>query len=317
MTSFLYKRLCQAIFVAWSVGTVTFVLMRLIPGDIAYRIAAGRYGYDYVDLDAAKAVSEELGLDRPAIELYFNWLWELVQFNLGRSLVSGELVINELAHQLGHSILLATTAMVVSLLIAVPIGVYCGRHAGRLPDTFSLFTSIVMKAQPVFLIGLALVIIFALKLNWLPVAGFGGPSFIVLPAVTLALSMAAMSNRIIRNSTQQVTGSQYFLFARLKGLSYSQAFERHGKVNIALPVIAFIGVQTVTLIEGIVMVESLFSWPGIGHALSHAIFARDIPMIQGAALLMGLLFVLINTLVDVVNYILDPRLRAKTAEGMS
>jgi peptide/nickel transport system permease protein len=139
MTSFLYKRLCQAIFVAWSVGTVTFVLMRLIPGDIAYRIATGRYGYDYVDLDAAKAVSEELGLDRPAIELYFNWLWELVQFNLGRSLVSGELVINELVHQLGHSILLAATVMVVSLVIAVPIGVYCGRHAGKQPDTFVHF----------------------------------------------------------------------------------------------------------------------------------------------------------------------------------
>jgi peptide/nickel transport system permease protein len=317
MTSFLYKRMCQAVFVAWSVGTVTFILMRLIPGDIAYRIAAGRYGYDYVDLEAAKAVSDELGLEKPALELYFSWLWDLLQFNLGRSLVSGDWVITELAHQLGHSVMLAGAAMLASLFIAVPIGIHCGQRAGKSADTFALFLSIIVKAQPVFLIGLAFMILFALKLNWLPVAGFGDPSFLILPALTLGLSMAAMSNRIIRNATQNVTGSQYFLFARFKGLSHRQAFDRHGKVNIALPVIAFVGVQTVTLIEGIVMVESLFSWPGIGHALSHAIFARDIPMIQGAALLMGLLFVLINTIVDVVSYLLDPRLKSQLREGVS
>ncbi|MBD1559259.1 ABC transporter permease [Vibrio sp. S9_S30] len=316
MTNFLYKRLCQAIFVAWSVGTVTFVLMRLIPGDIAYRIAAGRYGYDYVDENAAQAVSVELGLERSAIELYVEWLWDLLHFNLGHSLVSGEKVTTELVHQLGHSVMLAFVAMIISLFIAIPVGVYCGRRAGKLSDTFALFVSIMIKAQPVFLIGLGLVILFALKLNWLPVAGFGDASFIVLPAITLALSMAAMSNRIIRNATQNVLGSQYFLFARLKGLSHSQAFERHAQVNIALPVIAFVGIQTVTLIEGIVMIESLFSWPGIGHALSHAIFARDIPVIQGAALLMGLLFVLINTLVDFANYLLDPRLKSSAVVEM-
>ncbi len=314
MINFLLKRVWQAAFVAWSVGTITFILMRLIPGDIAYRIAAGRYGYDYVDEEAAKAVSNELGLDRPAFELYLDWLWDLVQLNLGRSLVSGEKVMVELSHQLGHSIMLAFVAIIVSLIIAIPIGVYCGRRAGQAADNLSMFMSIVIKAQPVFLIGLVMVVVFALHLNVLPVAGFGEPKFIVLPAITLALAMAAMSSRIIRNSTHNVLNSSYFTFARLKGLSFDQAFERHGQVNIAIPVIAFVGVQTVTLIEGIVMIESLFSWPGIGHALSHAIFARDIPMIQGAALLMGLLFVLIHTVVDLIGYWLDPRQRMVTEE---
>lgn len=309
MTKILLQRLYQAMFVAWSVGTVTFILMRLIPGDMAYRIAAGRYGYDYVTADAAASVRDELGLDRSGFEMYFQWLWDLVHFNLGNSLVSGEPVINDIAHQLGHSLLLAAVATFISLLIAIPIGIYCGQRANKFGDQFGLFTSIALKAQPVFLIGLVLVIVFSLHLRWLPVAGFGEAKFIVLPAFALALSLAAMSNRMIRNSTLNVLRSPYFQFARLKGLSQEQAFQRHAPLNIALPVIAFIAIQAVSLIEGIIMIESLFSWPGIGHALSHAIFRRDIPMIQGSALIMGLMFVFINTLIDLLQYWLDPRLK--------
>ncbi|MEI8592630.1 ABC transporter permease [Photobacterium sp. Hal280] len=317
MIKILFSRLCQALFVAWSVGTLTFVLMRLIPGDIAYRIAAGRYGYDYVDAEAAQAVQTELGLDRSGIELYFNWLWDLLHFNLGNSLVSGEPVIQALSHQLGHSLLLAAAATALSLLIAIPVGLYCGRRVNQWSDHAALFSAIIIKAQPVFLIGLLLVLVFALHFNLFPVAGFGGPEYLVLPALALALSMAAMSSRMIRNATHQVLNAPYFQFARLKGLSHEQAFTRHGQLNIALPVMAFVGIQAVSLVEGIVMIESLFSWPGIGHALSHAIFRRDIPVIQGAALLMGLLFVAINTLVDISQYLLDPRQRLAKQQVMA
>ncbi|MCG6505133.1 ABC transporter permease, partial [Vibrio parahaemolyticus] len=128
-----------------------FVLMRLIPGDIAYRIAAGRYGYDYVNAEAAQAVQAELGLDRSGFELYFNWLWDLLHFNLGNSLVSGEPVIAALSHQLGHSLLLAAAATALSLQIAIPVGLYCGRRANQWSDHAALFGSIIIKAQPVFL----------------------------------------------------------------------------------------------------------------------------------------------------------------------
>lgn len=309
LSKIIYKRLAQAAFVAWAVGTLTFVLMRLLPGDFAYRIAAGRYGYDYVTEAAAAAVRAELGLDRPAIVQYLDWLLNLVQFNLGNSLVSGNPVTEELYHQLGHSIQLAIFATFLSLLIAVPVGVYAGKKAGKAGDRISMFFSILLRSQPVFVIGLILVLIFALNLKLLPVAGFGSSEYMILPALALALSMAAMSSRIIRNSTQDVLNSSYYQFARFKGLDAKQAFEHHAQPNIALPVIAFIGIQSVALIEGIVMIESLFSWPGIGHALAHAIFGRDVPMIQGAALVMGLLFVFINTLVDCLAYLLDPRQR--------
>ncbi|EMK6979646.1 ABC transporter permease [Vibrio cholerae] len=309
MTKILVHRFYQALFVAWSVGTLTFILMRFIPGDVAYRIAAGRYGYDYVNADAALAVRAELGLDRSAFELYLQWLWDLLHLNLGHSLVSSEPVINAILHNLGHSLLLAGAATLLSLFIAIPIGVYCGKRTEQWADNLALLTSIMIKAQPVFLIGLGLVILFALQLNWLPVAGFGHPKFLILPALALALGMAAMSSRMIRNATAQVLQSPYYAFARLKGLNHEQAFTRHAQRNIALPVMAFVGIQAVSLVEGIVMIESLFSWPGVGHALSHAIFQRDIPMIQGSALVMGLLFVALNTLVDLTQYALDPRLR--------
>ncbi|CAM4448528.1 ABC transporter permease [Vibrio agarivorans] len=309
LINILLRRLGQAGLVAWAVGTLTFILMRLLPGDFAYRIAAGRYGYDYVNQAAAEAVTAELGLDRPAIVQYFEWLVNLVQFNLGESLVSGNPVTQELYHQLGHSLKLALFASFFSLIIAIPLGLYAGRNAGSKGDKASLVFAILVRAQPVFVIGLVMVLVFALKLKLFPVAGFGSSEYVILPALSLALAMAALSSRMIRNSTFDVVNSAYYRFARYKGLTEDQAFTHHAQPNIALPVLAFVGIQAVGLIEGIVMIESLFSWPGIGHALAHAIFGRDVPMIQGSALTMGLIFVMLNTLVDLLGYALDPRQR--------
>ena len=128
-----------------------------------------------------------------------------------------------------------------------------------------------------------------------------------LPVLTLAISLAAVSSRVVRNSTRTAVKSAWFEFSRIKGLSSRRAFVRHALPNILLPALAFMGIQLIGLIEGVIMIESLFAWPGIGHGLSHAVFARDIPMLQGTALVMGFLFVLINALVDVSYYLLDPR----------
>ncbi|MDW6003544.1 ABC transporter permease [Vibrio mangrovi] len=313
MSKLLFRRFSQLLFVAWSVGTITFVMMKLLPGDMAFRIAAARYGYDYVNLQAAQRVTEDLGLNRPVLEQYLYWLWDLVHFNMGQSLISGEAVSEKVLHHLGYSLWLAVVALGMSLLIAFPIGIYCARHAGQWHDRVTLLVSSFLRAQPVFLIGLILVLCFALKLDLLPVAGFGRFEHVLLPALALALSLAALSNRMIRNTGKDIFGSPFYHFARLKGLSEAQAYLHHGRRNITLPLLAFLGVQAVGLVEGIVMIESLFSWPGIGHALSHAIFSRDIPVIQGAALLMGLLFVVINTGVDMVQYHFDPRYRQSFA----
>jgi len=306
MKVMLFKRLLQLITVIWGVGTLTFILMRSLPGDMAYRIAASRYGQDNVDSQAAVLVREELKLDQSALTAYWHWLTDLMQLKLGDSLVSGLPVMDSIQHMLGHSLLLAFAGLFVSILISVPLGLLSAWRGNPL-DSVLMGLSSMIRAMPVFVLGVLFVLLFALHLNWFPVAGFGSPAYLVLPAITLALSLAAISNRVVRDSAKTTFQSAFYQFSQVKGLSLWQTFRRHGARNIALPVVAFFGIQLVSMIEGIVMIESLFSWPGIGHGLAHAIFARDIPVIQGSALMMGILFVLLNTLVDIICLWIDPR----------
>lgn len=303
-------RLFQAALVALMVGTLTFIMAHALPGDMAFRIAAGRYGYDMVDAAAAEAVRMELGLDRPPLLAYLHWLWDLVRFDLGRSTVTGARVIDEVAHQLGHSLRLAVAAVLLSLLIGPPLGMLVGRRPGSLLDRGTLVMAAGLRAVPQFVIGILLIILLAVEMQWLPVAGHGHGSHAVLPALTLALGLAAVSSRVARDATAAVIRTPYFAFARTKGLPEGEAFLRHGVRNASVPVVAYLGVQFVYLIEGVVVVETLFAWPGIGHALVHAIFARDLPMLQGTALVMGLTFVVLNALIDLACFLLDPRRRA-------
>ncbi|AXT72687.1 ABC transporter permease [Vibrio sp. dhg] len=302
----LRKRLYQLILVAWGVGTLTFVLMRSLPGDMAYLIAASRYGQDNVDSAAADLVRQELNLDQGWFSSYVNWLGDLLQLNLGNSLVSGLPVSEAVVHQLGHSMLLAGVGITLSVLIALPLGTWSAKKGG-LVNSLVVWFSTFTRAMPVFVLGLLMILIFAISWKWFPVAGFGTWQHLVLPSITLAISLAAVSNRVVHNSVRSVLRSPFYIFSRVKGLSETQTFFRHGLRNMAVPIVAFVGIQLVSVIEGIIMIESLFSWPGVGHGLAHAIFARDIPVIQGCALTMGILFVLLNSIIDVLCYWIDPR----------
>lgn len=303
----LFSRFIQLILVVWSVGTLTFILMRSLPGDMAYRIAASRYGYDQVTASSASQVRAELGLDLPWYEQYLAWFGDLVQLDLGKSLVSGAAVWDEIAHQFGHTLSLAVVALVISLIIAPPIGVLAALRPDGVFDRISLLMATLLRSAPSFIIGVVLITIFAVQLKWLPAIGYGKPIHYILPALTLALGLSAASIRVSRNAAVAVLDSDFYQFAKLKGLSKWQTFRRHGIRNIAIPIVAYHGVQLIYLIEGVVIVESLFAWPGIGHALVHAIIARDIPMIQGSALIMGGLFVILNAILDIINHHIDPR----------
>lgn len=307
MMRMLGYRLLQADFVALLVGGLTFVLMRSLPGDMAYRIAAGRYGYDRVDAAAARAVQQELGLDRPAWQALVDWFIQLLHFNPGNSLVSGEPVMAEIGHQLGQTLLLAAVALVMSLLLGPPLGIFAALNPGGRLDRLLLALSTILRALPHFVLGLILVLIFALTLGLLPAAGYGDVQHVLLPALTLALGLAAVSSRVARNAMRQVAGSAWYSFGRTKGLKEGMLFWRHGLRNVSVPLVTYLSVQFIYLIEGVIVVETLFAWPGIGHALVHAIFARDVPMIQGSALVMGLLFVLLNAASDALCWWLDPR----------
>lgn len=308
MLKLILQRLLQLVLVVWSVGTLTFILTYSLPGDMAYRIAASRYGYDQVDSAAADFVRSELGLDKPWYESYFGWFVELLQGNLGNSLVSGEHVWAEVAHQFGHTLTLAIAALAISLLIAPALGLAIAQKPNGIADRISLIVSVFFRSLPVFIVGVGLILVFSVKLKWLPAAGYGTPQHFILPALTLALGLIAVSVRVSRNAMLQVANSSYYTYARHKGLAAWQVFTRHGLRNVAIPIIAYHSVQLIYLIEGVVIVESLFAWPGSGHALVHAIIARDIPIVQGTALVMGGLFVMLNLCIDMIMVIIDPRI---------
>jgi peptide/nickel transport system permease protein len=173
----------------------------------------------------------------------------------------------------------------------------------------------VLRASPAFLLAVVLMLVLGVHLDWLPVAGHGEAQHLVIPALALALTLLPGMTQLVRNRLQQVLASDAFEFAQTKGLPLYAALGRHALAPLALGTLAYAGTQLVLLIEGVVVVESLIAWPGIGHALVHAVVARDVPMIQGTALAMGLLFVLLNGLMDAAVQWLDPRLREPSARS--
>lgn len=303
----LARRAFQAAALALLVGTLCFFMARALPGDLAMRIAAGRYGYDLVGNAAAEAVRTELGLDHPMWQALAQWWTDLARFDLGTSLVTGIPVWQEVVHQFGATLALAAVAVLLAASVGVPLGLWSGLHPRGWIDRITLALAVVLRATPPFLLAVLLMLLVAVQIGALPIAADAHVLGLVLPALTLALGLAMGLARVARSAMREVARSPDYEFARTKGLSDAQALLRHGLRNAAVPVVAYLGVHAVLLFEGAVVVETLFAWPGIGHALVHAVFGRDVPMIQGAALCMGLLFVLFNLLVDAACLALDPR----------
>ncbi|MDT0196640.1 ABC transporter permease [Arthrobacter sp. AB6] len=307
----LRRRTVQAVAVVLLVSTACFVIVQNLPGDIAFRIAAGRYGYDQVTAVSADSVRAELGLDRPLWQQLFDWLTDLFTFNLGTSLVTGGDVAGELAFYLSSSIQLAVVALAIAFVTGATAGTLAaGRPGGALDRITNLWVS-GARALPPFLLGLVLILVFSVHLGVLPAAGHGEATNIVLPAVTLAVGLSGLFARVTRDTVVQVRESGYVHFAQTKGLSGRVVFFRHILRNTGVTLIAYLGVQVLILIEGVVIVESLFAWPGLGHALVHAIFWRDIPMIQATAVALALLVVVLNTAVDLGSAAIDPRPRRR------
>lgn len=303
------RRGFQVLALAVLIGTVCFFMARALPGDMAMRIAAGRYGYDMVSGAAADAVRTELGLNQSMAMALMQWLRDIARFDLGVSLVTGQSVWAEVSEQLGATATLALAALGLAAALGLPLGIWSGLHPGGWVDRITLALAVVLRAMPAFLLALILMLLVAVKLGALPVAGDGQSGGLLLPALTLALGLGAGLARVTRSAVLDLLASPAYEFARTKGLSDRQALLRHGLRLAALPVVAYLGVHAVFLFEGAVVVETLFAWPGIGHELVHAVFGRDVHMLQGAALCMGVVFVLFNLLVDAACLALDPRQR--------
>lgn len=307
MLPFIVRRLCLLIIILLGVSVITFSLMHLVPGDPAEIIAERRFG-EQATPGAVELVRKELKLDRPVFLQYSHWMGRVLQGDFGYSYRTGRPVLQDILSRLPATAVLALSALLVSLIVAIPLGVLSAVRQHSLLDGAGMFGALLGVSIPNFWLALLLIWFFSLQLGWLPVFGSGGFKHLILPAVTLGTGMAAITSRLSRSSMLEVLRQDYIRAAGAKGLSEGAVVWRHALKNSLIPVVTVAGLQFGSLLEGAVVVEVIFAWPGVGRLLVDAIFARDLPVIQGTVLIIAVMYVLINMAVDLIYAWLDPKI---------
>ena len=312
MKRFILGRLVATIPVMGVVATVVFLLLRLAPGDPA-AILAG----DAASPEQIAAIRARLGLDQPILVQFAEWIWRLVQGDLGTSIISNQPVTKLIGERLEPTLALATTTIVFAVVVAVPLGVLAAWRHGSWIDRGVMALSVLGFSIPIFVLGYLWIFAVAMELQWLPVQGYtslaqGFLPFIqrlILPTLTLSVIYIALIARITRASVLEVLGEDYIRTAHAKGVGERSVLTRHALRNAAVPIISVIGIGIALLISGVVVTESVFNLPGLGRLTVDAVLARDYPVIQGVILLFSLVYVLINLAVDLAYTIFDPRIR--------
>jgi peptide/nickel transport system permease protein len=312
MLGYLLRRVLAAIPVMGVVALVVFLLLRLTPGDPA-AILAG----DNATPVQLERIRTSLGLNEPLYVQFITWIGKLLHGDLGVSLISNVPVLKMISQRIEPSISIAVATIILSVLIAVPLGVIAAWKQGTWIDRFVMGLSVLGFSVPVFVIGYVLIQLFAIDLRWLPVQGFKsitgglGPFLerLALPTLALSFIYVALIARMTRASMLDVLGEDYVRTARAKGIGEIAVLFRHALRNAAVPVVTVIGTGFALLISGVVVTESVFNIPGIGRLTVDAVLARDYPVIQAMILLTSLLYVTINLLIDVAYTVLDPRIR--------
>jgi ABC-type dipeptide/oligopeptide/nickel transport system permease component len=300
---YLAQRVVASIVTLLGVSAIVFHMVRLLPGDPA-RVVAGLLA---TDEDIAR-VRVELGLDRPLHVQYGIFLARLARGDLGRSGRTREPVLTELRPRLRATLTLACVSAALAAVLGIAAGtVAAARPYSRFDYGLSLLT-LFGVSMPVYWLGMMLIIVFAIQLNWLPAAGAEGPASVILPALTLAAFSVALIARMTRAAMLETLGQDYVRTARAKGLGESLIVARHALRNALIPVVTVVGLQLGALLGGAVLTESVFGWPGMGLLLVESIFSRDYAMVQGIVLVFSALFILVNLLVDLLYAVIDPRI---------
>jgi len=286
------------------VATLVFLLIHLIPGD-PVEIMLGESALP-ADRDALR---EALGLDRPILEQYGSFLWGLCRGDLGVSLQQRTPVTALIREHYPATLELTLAAMLISLLIALPAGILSGIRQYSVWDHSTMFLAMLGVSMPNFWLGPLLIWVFSIQLGWFPVSGKGGLSHLLLPALTLGASMAAIVARMTRSSVLEVLKEDYVMTARAKGLSEARIILKHVLRNAMLPVLTVVGLQFGGLLAGSIITETIFSWPGLGTLMVKAIQTRDYPVVQGCVLVIALSYVLVNLSTDLLYGVIDPRIR--------
>lgn len=301
-------RLWQCLLMGALLASACFALVKSLPGDAAMRLAAARYGLDNISQDLAQAIRVQEGLDAPLVERYGRWMMRAATGDFGNSLVTRRPVVAIIAERGGNTLILGALAWLLSYLVAIPLGTLCGLHPGGRFDRMMHLGCAGLASLPTFILGTALIGVLSFNLGWLPPAGWGEPRHLVLPALSLSLGLVAYAIPMVRNAVVDVGGAFYITFARIKGLRPAQVFFRHGLRNGAVPVVTFAALQFAFIVEGFIVIETLFNYPGLGKTLLDAVVSRDIPVVMGIAILANLSFTAVNLLADLAIRALSPRL---------
>jgi ABC-type dipeptide/oligopeptide/nickel transport system permease component len=304
VTTYVLRRLLGALGVIWGVATISFVMVFLMPGDAARMYAGPRAPEETV-----QRIRVLWGLDQPLSVQYFRYLGRAVQGDLGNSTRDKRPVLQAVAERLPATIQLAMAGLFVELLFGVPLGIVAALRPGSWVDQIATVIALIGVSVPQFAFGLVALYLFGFVIPIFPLGGYGTLAHLILPALVLGIGGVALYSRVLRGSVLEVMGEDYIRTARAKGLSPKWVLIRHILRNAVLPVVTLAGVDLATLLGGVVVIEAVFGWPGIGLQAWTAIRNQDTPMIMGTVLFASIAVVFLNLLVDLLYVVLDPRVR--------
>ncbi|AXC14376.1 Oligopeptide transport system permease protein OppB [Acidisarcina polymorpha] len=300
----LLQRIAYTIPVVWLVVSLVFLLIHLVPGDpIQQMLGEGAAPGDIA------ALRHAYGLDVPLGQQYLHYWHGVVRGDFGRSLRLNDTVAHLITTRYPYTLQLTLAALIVALLLAIPAGVTAALHRGRWQDRLLGIVSLLGLSFPALALGPIFQLLISIKLGWLPVSGAGGISHLILPAVTMGGALAAILTRMVRTAMLEELGQDYIRTARAKGLTENTVVYKHALRNAIIPVLTLVGLQFGALLAGAIVTETIFSWPGIGRLTVSAISNRDYALVQGCILAVGLTYVMVNLITDLLYTVANPRIR--------
>ena len=304
MGNFLLRRLLLLIPVLWGVATLVFLLLHFIPGDpVDLMLGDSALGTD------RETLRDQLGLNDPLIVQYLRYFGDLLQGDWGTSLFSKKPVFEEIMERVPATMELMLGAIVVTILVAMPLGLIAAVNKGTWIDQGAMIFSLLGVSIPNFWLGPMLILLFSIHFDLLPVNERGGLEHLILPALTLGTSLASILARITRSSVVETLQAEYIRTARSKGISELRILFRHALRNALIPIVTVIGLQVGVLLSGAIITEAIFDWPGLGNLLISAINSRNYPLVQGCVLFIAGSYVMVNLVIDLLYAYLDPRIR--------
>ena len=304
MGQYVFRRVLQAIVVLWGVSVIVFVLLRLAPSDPITIMLA-----ETASPQQIAEARHQMGFDQPIYVQYVIFMEHAAQGDLGESIFYKEPALQVILNALPNTAILSAVAFILSLAVALPVGILSALHRDTFWDYFGVGLALIGQATPPYWLGIMLILLFSVRLRWLPTSGDFGPQYVILPGITLAAVLMPIVTRLVRSGMLDVLNEDYVRTARAKGLREQIVIWKHALRNMLIPLVTVLGLQLSSLLGGAVIIEQVFGWPGVGQLAVNAISSRDYPVVQADVLVVSFAFVFVNLLVDLLYARLDPRIR--------